>query len=274
MSTMVMRALQKKVLAFYKSHGREHLPWRMRPTPYRVLVSEYMLQQTQVERVIPKFNAFVKRFPNFKALARAPLPEVFSLWQGLGYNRRAKYLRDAARKIVEEKRGVLPNDLDYLQSLPGVGPYTAGAIRAFAFGESAPFIETNIRTVLMYHLFPNKKATVDNFLLERLGELAPRRGEMSRRWYAALMDYGAHLKASGVRLNHRSAHYTKQKPFKNSAREIRGAIVRELTNGGALSPASLQKKIGKESNRIEHELTRLLAEGLIERAKSRYRLPR
>jgi A/G-specific adenine glycosylase len=265
---------QKTVLTFYKKQGRTHLPWRTHPTPYHVFVSEYMLQQTQVERVIPKFTVFIQRFPNFKALAGASLPDVFSLWQGLGYNRRAKYLRDAAVHIVKEKRGVLPNDSAYLESLPGVGPYTAGAIRAFAFGESEPFIETNIRTVLMYYLFPNKKGAVDNFLLDILGQVRPRGGEMSKVWYAALMDYGAHLKRSGVRLNQSSAHYTKQKPFKNSSRQVRGAIVRELTKSEALSPALLSKKTGFPLARIAEELPRLLQEGMVRQVKNRFTLPR
>jgi len=262
--------LKKVVLLHYKKHKRS-LPWRNKNIPYNVFVSEYMLQQTQVERVIPKFNVFIKRFPNFNVLSHASLPEVFALWQGLGYNRRAKYLRDAAKRIVEEKKGILPNDQLYLESLPGVGPYTAGAIRAFAFGSADSFIETNIRTVILHHFFKDKKDITDLMILTVLKKLEPKAGKASQEWYAALMDYGSYLKRGGVKLNPSSAHYTKQKKFAGSSRELRGMIMRFLLVE-QLSFQNLIRKTKRKPLEVREELQRLEKEQLVQKRKNNYAL--
>lgn len=265
------REFRLKVRAHHTTHGRHTLPWRLQPAPYQVMVSEYMLQQTQVERVIPKFLTFIKKFPNFKKLADATLPEVFLLWQGLGYNRRAKYLRDAARRIVQEKKGILPNDIEYLESLPGIGPYTARAIQTFAFGNTAPFIETNIRTAVMHHYFPRSRRVHDRDILFVLEGSIPRQGRAARLWYAALMDYGASLKKEGSRLNAKSFHYIKQKPFKGSRRELRGALMRALLLK-AMSETSLAQSLAKPKKEIKEELSRLKKEGLVVSKGSVWRL--
>ena len=146
---------------WYVKHGRHELPWRQTSDPYQVLVSEMMLQQTQVERVVPKYLAFIERFPNAQSLAAAPLSDVLILWQGLGYNRRAKFLHQAAQAVMEKYAGKFPETLSELQMLPGIGVYTAGAIRNFAYALATPLVETNVRTVYLYHFFPTHSAFPD-----------------------------------------------------------------------------------------------------------------
>ena len=144
---------RKIVLCHYKKHGRHHLPWRKTKNPYRILVSEIMLQQTPVDRVLPKYQEFLKQFPSIKKLAAASLGDVLRAWQGLGYNRRAKYLHQCAAVIIYDNGGIWPRTVNELQALPGIGPYTAGAVMAFAYNQPIPIIETNIRTVYLHHFF-------------------------------------------------------------------------------------------------------------------------
>lgn len=260
-------SLKEAVRSHFKARGRHFLPWRKVNTLYVVLVSEMMLQQTQVERVLPKFEAFVRRFPNFEALASAEISEVYRHWQGLGYNRRAKYLRDAARAIVASGRK--PNSVEELIELPGVGPYTAGAVAAFAFGNPDPFVETNIRTAVIYHCFKHTRAVRDAEILSVLDSLRPRRGEAARSWYAALMDYGAHLKKSGVRLNSRSIAYARQSTFQGSLRQLRGAILRELS----IKPRN-ENQLAKLAKRTRKDVLKALAglerDGLVEKRRASY----
>lgn len=218
-------AFKKKVWAEYRARGRHNLPWRKTRDPYRILVSEIMLQQTQVARVIPFYKKFLKQFPNMRALARAPLSAVLRIWQGLGYGRRAKFLHSAAREIVEKHGGRVPSEEATLLALPGIGIYTAGALRALAFGEGSVPVETNIRTALFHHFFPNRKKVSDAELSTLLKKMESRN---TREWFLALMDYGASLKARGVRRNTQSAHHTPQKPFRGSQREVRGRVLRAL----------------------------------------------
>lgn len=211
--------------------GRElyrDMPWRQDTRPYYVLVSEIMLQQTQVERVIPKFEAFIAAFPDSTSLATAPLSEVLALWSGLGYNRRAKFLHEAAKKIEADFGGVFPETHKELISLPGVGENTAGAIRAYSFNQPAVFIETNVRTVFFHHLFHDDVSVHDSTLREAVEAMVDH--EHPREWYWALMDYGSFLKRSGVGQNSKSAHYKRQSPLKGSVREVRGQIIKALTD--------------------------------------------
>jgi A/G-specific adenine glycosylase len=191
-----------------------------------------MLQQTQVSRIIPFYENFIKKFPDLDALARAKTADVLQAWQGLGYNRRALALQKLAKKIVETKeyKGRLPRDRAALESLPGVGPYTAGAIRAFAFNEPEIFIETNIRRVFIHFFFPRGKKVTDAELHRYIERMLERKNP--REWYYALMDYGAML-GDGARENpnRRSAHYVRQSKFFGSDREIRGKILRMLLAG-------------------------------------------
>jgi A/G-specific adenine glycosylase len=221
---------------FYKNNGRGHLPWRKTKDPYKILVSELMLQQTQVARVLPKYQSFLKHFPTFAALAKAPLSEVLSEWQGLGYNRRAKFLHHAAKVVVGEHKGKFPKNPEVMQILPGIGHYTARAISAFAFNKPEVFIETNIRTVFIHHYYSSilQNTRITDAELLPLIERDLKKSKMEPRdFYAALMDYGSYLKASGVRVNNKSAHYTKQSKFEGSARQKRAALLRAALKRGA-----------------------------------------
>jgi len=212
-----------------------------------------MLQQTQVERVIPFYNRFIKKYPTARALARAKLRDVLTMWNGLGYNRRAKLLHQTSKIIARE--GFTG------QKLPGVGPYTAGAVSAFAFNKPAIFIETNIRTVFFYHLKTRRRLT-DKQLLPLVGRALMESGMEPRDFYAAMMDYGAHLKRRGIALNKKSKHYVKQSKFEGSARQLRGAILRELLVHQA-TLSTLVHRIPRNQQDVAHELARLAAEGLI-----------
>ncbi len=180
-----------RLLAWYERYGRTHLPWRVVRDPYYTLVSEFMLQQTQVDRVLPKFEAFVTRFPDILTLAGASTAEVLRLWQGLGYNSRAVRLHEVARTITERYGGKMPSDAAELRKLPGIGPYTAAAIRAFGFDLDDAPVDTNIRRIvhrLMYGLeFPPRAGTRE--LDARAGDLVqPGR---AHDWNSAMMDLGA-----------------------------------------------------------------------------------
>ena len=191
--------------------------------PYKILVSEVMLQQTQVDRVIPKFKAFLKAFPTLDALARAPLPQLLSEWKGLGYNRRALYLQRAARTIRDEYGGVLPRDPELIEMLPGVGHYTARAVSVFAFNTPQVFIETNIRRVFLYHFFDGKTGISDEQLLPVVAKALWITDP--RKWYSALMDYGALGLRDVPNPNTRSRHYTRQTRFEGSTRHARATIL-------------------------------------------------
>lgn len=225
-----MNTLLKELKAHYKKHKRSHLPWRATTDPYKILVSELMLQQTQVERVIPFYTRFIKTFPTPKKLAAAPLSKVLLLWQGLGYNRRAKFLHEAAKQITKSS---FPNTAEGMEELPGVGHYTARAIAAFARNSPEVFVETNIRTVFIHHLFPRRSNISDAQLLPLVSEALKRSRMEPKDFYAALMDYGSYLKRSGIKLNTRSKHYVKQSKFEGSMRQKRAAKLRELLARGA-----------------------------------------
>ncbi len=251
----------RELKAFYKKEGRAHLLWRNTRDPYKILVSELMLQQTQVERVVPFYNRFIKMFPTPAALAKAPLNRVLKAWQGLGYNRRAKFLHEAAKVIATHG---WPADLE---DLPGVGHYTARAVAAFAFNKPEVFVETNIRTVFFHHM----KKTSDYCSLSDqevlpMVEAALKKSKMEpREFYAALMDYGSYLKKQGIQLNKQSKHYTKQSKFEGSARQLRGAILRELLKKPATLLGLIKNLSPRTKGEVERELRRLQAEGLIRR---------
>lgn len=273
------RAFVKLVWAHYKKHGRD-LPWRHTREPYRILVSEVMLQQTQVLRVVPKYEEFLKLFPSVRALARAPLSSVLKVWSGLGYNRRAKMLHECAKEIVAHHNGRFPKNPDAttrfdlattrsnLVKLPGVGPYTAGAVLAFAYNTPVPIIETNIRTVYLHHFFKGTEDVSDRDVLDVVERTLDHQNP--RQWYYALMDYGAHLKLSEGNANKRSKHYTKQSKFKGSDREIRGALLKVLTTG-AKTEAAL-RRLPHPPSRITDQLDALSAEGFVEKKRSKWQL--
>lgn len=265
-----MQKFQKEIYRNYRLHGRR-FPWRDTTDPYKIMVSEVMLQQTQTARVVEKYKSFLKKFPTVKKLAAAPLSDVLVEWQGLGYNRRGKALHDAAKMIVREYGGRVPRPPEALVKLPGIGPYTAGAIRAFAFNEPSAFIETNIRTVYLHFFFSDRQLSVhDNELLELIEQTCDTKNP--RDWYQALMDYGAWLKEQGIKLNSKSRHYTRQSTFEGSDRQIRGAILRELSKGTPLTTQSLIQRAGREPERVKAQLKGLHNEQMIEKEGRRWKL--
>ncbi len=253
------------VTAHYTQQGRHDLPWRQTRDPYRIAVSEIMLQQTQVSRVVQKYEQFLTAFPTVDALANAPLIDVLRIWSGLGYNRRAKFLHQMAQEIVS--LGTFPDTYEDLRKLPGIGPYTAGAIYAFAYNQPIPVIETNIRTVYLHHFFPNKAEVSDGALLPIIERTLD--NDNPRTWYWALMDYGSYLKQSGNTVHRASKHYTKQSVFKGSKRQLRGALLRALLHKSMTAPA-LQKVLQIKRELLSVVLQDMVQEGLISKTKSTY----
>ena len=242
------------------------MPWRRDTRGYYVLVSELMLQQTQVSRVMSKFAQFIAAFPDESTLANAELADVLKLWQGLGHNRRAKFLLSAARMIATDLGGRFPDNEPDLLRLPGVGKNTAGAILAYTFNQPSIFIETNIRTVLIHHLFTDQDEVTDAEL--RLALEATLDCEHPREFYWAMMDYGAHLKAQGIRTNARSKHYKKQSKLEGSVRQVRGQIIAALTQRGVQTEEQLREYL-RADERFEPALRGLVKDELVV-ASSRY----
>jgi A/G-specific adenine glycosylase len=253
------------VLTYYSEHGRD-LAWRRTRDPYRILVSEIMLQQTQVERVLEKYPAFIASFPDFPSLAGAPLTDVLAVWQGMGYNRRAISLQKCARRVVEEYDGVLPQDPEILETFPGIGRATAASICAFAFNMPVVFIETNIRRVFIHFFFDDHETVDDTEILPVARQALFRQDP--RTWYNALMDLGAALKKTGENPNRRSRHYTKQAAFEGSDRKIRGHILRLLLAEKHLKQKDIVEKFSDDPARIIRILDDLEAEGFITRTGS------
>ena len=216
-----------KELHKWFDQNRREFPWRKSPNPYQVWVSEVMLQQTQTARVIPKFEQWLQIFPDFMSLAQASNHEVLTAWQGLGYNRRGLALGKIAQKVVYEFAGNLPNDPTTLKTLPAIGSNTAGSICAFAFNKPTLFIETNIRTVYTHTFFPGQAEISDKQLLPLIEQTIDQNN--ARDWYYALMDYGVYLKQKLPRINAASKHYTRQSKFIGSKRQVRGQIIKILT---------------------------------------------
>ena len=207
-------------------------PWRQKITPYRILVSEFMLQQTQTTRVIPKFNEWLNQLPTIKSVAKADTAVILKLWQGLGYNRRALNLKRSCEIITSENQGVIPSERKSLENLPGIGTYTAGAIRVFAYNDPAILLETNIRTVLIYHFFDYRNNTISihdkelHALLEQI--ILQLDVDDYRKFYYQMMDYGVKLKETVGNLNQHSATHTKQSKFSGSWREKRSLALKAI----------------------------------------------
>lgn len=246
------------VWEYYRQNGRD-MPWRRDLRPYAIFVSEMMLQQTQVPRVVAKFGRFIDRFPGFSELAAAPFRDVLAEWSGLGYNRRARYLHDAAT-IVAGLPGGLPDSPEELRALPGIGAGTAGSVAAFAFNKPVVFIETNIRRVYLHHFFPGESAVHDRLLLPLVERHLDR--DNPREWYWALMDYGTSI-AKGGNDNVRSRHYTRQSRFDRSDRQLRGRILRLLAQRESVVAEELPAYTGFPAERVETALRDLEKERLV-----------
>ena len=259
------------VWEYFHKQGRHTLPWRQTTDPYLIAVSEIMLQQTQVDRVIPKYAVFVKKWPTVKALACTSLADVLILWQGLGYNRRAKSLHRCAQVVESEYGGIFPVDYHTLTKLPGIGPYTAGAISAFAYNKAVPMLETNIKTAYIHHFFKEQTMISDTDLRALVARTLDI--EKPRLWYYALMDYGAHLKKTGYNNIAQTKTYKTQSTFKNSDRQLRGAIVRTLVANSCTRRKLHQILAMFTVTRIDAALTTLEAEGMIKKQGASYTLP-
>lgn len=275
---MQPQAFRTLIQKWFRANGRHSLPWRRTRDPYRILISEVMLQQTQVARVIPKFRAFLKAFPSVRALDRAPLAHVLRVWRGMGYNRRAVYLKRAARTIASEWRGNIPDDVALLRRLPGVGAATAGAVLACAFNRRVAFLETNIRRVYLHYFFPGRQQVSDAALLRKIQETLPRRN--IREWYYALMDYGALALRTVPNPNRRSACYQKQSPFRGSRRALRGQILAAVISQGAIREEGLSRCLRRgphfktlSRRALHHTTEQMVSEGLLGRRGGKLTLP-
>ncbi len=268
LSSAHIAEFQQIVWNFFKANRRQ-MPWRVAEPdgsfdPYKILVSEMMLQQTQVARVIPKFEEFLKRFPTIEALVAASLGDVLRVWQGLGYNRRVKYLHFAAQALVTQSK---PWRYEDLVALTGVGSSTAAAVLVYAHNQPLLFVETNIRTVFIHHFFKDQTGVTDRDILELLEQTLDQ--ARSREFYWALMDWGTYLKTTVGNLAKQSKHYTKQSSFAGSRRAVRGQVIRLLA-GGEQTLAELKAHIQDE--RLRSVLVDLSKEKLIRQTAKRYHL--
>jgi len=251
------------VYDYCEKYGRS-FPWRETTDPYRIFVSEVMLQQTQAPRVLLKYEPFISLFPDVFTLADASLHEVLSAWQGLGYNRRSLMLKQSAEIIVTRHGGIVPRDEESLVSLPGIGPSTARGILAFAFNEPVILIETNIRAVFIHHFFfPQEEPVADSELVPLIEKTL----DISNpgRWYNALMDYGTFLKKAHKNPARRSAHHTIQSPFEGSIRQIRGALLRLLLKRVRVPESEIPRALRCDSDLLGEILAQLEQEKIIVR---------
>lgn len=265
----VIGEFQRMILERYASVPRL-LPWRDTADPYCVLVSEVMLQQTQAERVRVKYEAFIARFSGFAELAAASLTEVLEAWQGLGYNRRGISLKRAAEEVMERFSGKLPSSTHDLATLPGIGPYTAGAIASFAFGVPAVFIETNIRAVFIHFFFHDREGITDREILPLVE--ATLYHDDPATWYNALMDYGVMLKKEHGNPARKSRHHVRQSPFKGSNRELRAHILRLVLAEPGIDKCDVVREAGREPEWVVRALGELEREGFIRQEGKGYRV--
>lgn len=240
------------------------LPWRRTRDPYKIWLSEVMLQQTQVARVETRWQEWLDRFPTVGDLAAAPVSDVLAAWQGMGYNRRALSLKKAAETIAQEYDGAFPRSVKELVALPGIGPATAQGIRSFAFDLPGVYLETNVRTVVLHHLFPDASEVSDKELtpiveatcpaavctdeadeatvrLQLAGRFADPQDarDTPRAWYYAMLDYGAYLKKTVPNPSRRAKAYTRQSKFEGSRRQKRAEAVRMLLEAQAQGMAGV-----------------------------------
>lgn len=226
--------------------GRElyrDLPWRDTHDPYAILLSEVMLQQTQVSRVMGRWEQWLETFPTIADLASAPLPPVLELWQGMGYNRRALNLKRCAEEVVAMHDGVVPSDKKALLALPGIGPSTSAGVRIFAFRQPDMHLETNVRAVFIHELFPGRESVADKELVSLVEATCPQDARV-RAWYYALLDYGAYLKKTMPNPTRRSKHYTRQSKFEGSHRQKRAYLLRRVIDD-ALSTEDLARDLAQ-----------------------------
>ncbi len=263
----VIAAFQAIIKHHYATRGRK-FPFR-EPAhygdPYKVLVSEVMLQQTQADRVVDKYLAFVRAFPDFKALAGASNEAVLKAWVGLGYNRRALALKQIAEAVVSKHGGKLPSSVDALDEFPSIGPNTAASIATFAFNAVVPFIETNVRAVYTYFFFSGNPSVKEEAILDVVAQTLD--NSNPREWYYALMDYGVLLKKAGKDPSRLKGDKLKAATFKGSDRQVRGKILKSLL----ASPKRIEAiaaDVCDGKDRVSRLLVQLEKEGFLERVGS------
>ncbi len=261
-SPAAIRKFREIIYEYFRKHKRD-FPWRRTHDPYRILVSEIMLQQTQTSRVAEKYMEFIRAFPSVEALAAATLRDVLAAWRGMGYNRRARYLHEIAGSIVKSCGGAIPEDPEELGLLPGIGKATAASISAFAFNRPVAFIETNIRTVFIHFFFSRRKNVSDRDILPLAEEALDRNDP--RLWYSALMDYGAMLKKRNPNPSRKSAHHQKQGPFQGSRRQARGLVLRTILDHGGITAGRVSLITGRTEEEVADVIRDLEREGLVRR---------
>lgn len=273
-----MRLSQKKIRSFRKmifswwQGNRRDLPWRRTHDPYRILISEVMLQQTQVSRVLPIYNKFLDEFPDVHTLASASPAHVLKLWKGMGYNRRALYLQKTAMTVSAKYGGKFPADVSLLESLPGIGLYTAAAIAVFAFNKQLAVVDTNVRQIITHFFFDGTKQKPAVITLAAY-QLLPK--GRAWEWHQALMDYGALALKS--QLPRRRKSNSPIVPFLQSKRFFRGRIIDRLREGQVARTAyirELEKVYDKPRAFFQDIIAALVHEGMVsELADGRLELP-
>jgi A/G-specific adenine glycosylase len=267
---MEISEFQQTVYSFYESSGRV-FPWRLDTRPWGVLISEFMLQQTQTDRVVSYWKRWLDLWPDPAALAAAPMEEVLREWSGLGYNRRAKFLRECAVLITEKHGGLVPKTPELLRKLPGIGEYSSGAIACFAYNHPSVFIETNIRAVVIHFFFQEQEAVRDDKIFPILEKSLDRQNP--REWYWALMDYGAALKKVTANPSRKSAHYMRQSRFDGSFRQMRGKVIKSLAFDGPASAETITGRTGIEKDFLYPVLESLEKEMMVAEKDGLYRIP-
>ena len=264
-----LRRFRDNILAHHRTNPRP-MAWRETTDPYAILVSEIMLQQTQVERVQKKYAEFMAIFPDIAALSSAPLELLLRTWQGLGYNRRAIALQRCAQAIENVHGGVFPMTIAELEALPGIGPYTARAVAAFSFGIAEPLIETNIRTVFIHFFFHDRESVGDREIMPLVATTLDQRNP--REWYYALMDYGVYLKGIHPNPGRRSRHHQRQSRFEGSNRQLRSRLLQEIMDFPGMTAEELALRLGSEIHNVAGNLTAMEKEGFLSRDADRYRI--
>lgn len=264
LSLQEIEEIQEKILSWYEKNKRD-LPWRRTTDPYKILVSEVMLQQTQVDRVTPYYRRFIEAFPDVKSLAEASAGEIFKLWSGLGFNGRALRLQKVAIIITKEHNGLFPDTEQKLLLLPGIGPYTARAVLAFSLNKEVSVIDTNIRRILIHECNLPEETSMKE--LEEIAlKLIPK--GRSREWHNALMDYGSFVltaRETGI------APLSKQSPFKGSDREVRGFILKQLAKGEVVMSENIQGQFPEKD--VKKIIEKMVQDGLVKKAGSRVSFP-
>ena len=259
--TSKIQNFHKKLFSWFYINKKDY-PWRNTTDPYCIMVSEFMLQQTQTSRVVPKYEAFIQRFPTLESLVNSENVDVLQLWSGLGYNRRALWLKGAAEQI--HLLGSFPRNSKELKKIKGIGDYTSRAILIFAFNDDLATVDTNIRRIFIYEGFA-KEETKEKELFEIAEQLLPE--NRSREYHSALMDYGNEVLTSAKT---KIKPKTIQSKFKGSTRQHRGNIVKYLTENGSASKNQLVTNCNVPDGEIDRILLKLIKDGLIIKEEEDY----